>query len=219
MRYYIKSKKTGRVKTLLFFDIHLDSYGKYLTSNFDTKTEIGFNHLLTLLEMVNNHVLNSANFGKKRIEINEFTYAVLKQTNSPEENETLANNANLWRKVYEKNRNFKYAQFTSKEKQILKKQNWKPDLVQAWFDCDEWFAKTKTVIQFDKYISEIADWLNTKKQGIAIEKNNYPVFYSVKFKNSLPAQEIPKYLQHLQSLGYKPVYSMNNKSQIVDWQK
>lgn len=216
MRYYIKSKKTGSVKTLLFFDTSEDFF-----TQIALKKNLKVVHLIDLFTLINTHILTSENFGKKRIDINEHTYAVLKQTNSTEENEVLANNANLWRKVYERNKGFKYKQeFTTKEKQILKKQNWTPELVQAWFDCDEWYAKTKTISFFDKYISEIQDWLNTQKQGITeVEKNNFPVFYSVKFKNSLPAQDVPKYLQHLQTLGYKPVYSMNNKSQIVDWKK
>ncbi|WP_338813638.1 hypothetical protein V9L05_19900 [Bernardetia sp. Wsw4-3y2] len=216
MRYYIKSKKSGSVKTLLFFDTSEDFF-----TQIALKKNMKVVHLIDLFTLINTHILTSENFGKKRIEINEHTYAVLKQTNSPEENEVLANNANLWRKVYERNKGFKYAKdFTTKEKQILKKQNWTPELVQAWFDLSEWYAKTKTISFFDKYISEVQDWLNTQKQGvIEVEKNNYPVFYSVKFKNSLPPQEIPKYLQHLQVLGYKPVYSVNNKSKIVDWVK
>ena len=218
MRYYIKSKKTGSVKTLLFFDTSKDFF-----TQIALKKDMKAIHLIELFTLINEHILTSENFGKKRIEINEHTYAILKETNSTEENEVLANNANLWRKVYERNKGFKYAKdFTTKEKQILKKQNWTPELVQAWFDCSEWYAKTKTISFFDKYISEIQDWLNMSKSSVGTPttaKNNFPVFYSVKFKNSLPAQDVPKYLQHLQTLGYKPVYSLNNKSQIVDWKK
>lgn len=214
MRYYIKSKKSGSVKTLLFFDTSEDFF-----TQIALKKNMKVVHLIDLFTLINTHILTSENFGKKRIDINEHTYAVLKQTNSTEENEVLANNANLWRKVYERNKGFKYKQeFTTKEKQILKKQNWTPELVQAWFDCPDWYAKTKTISFFDKYTSEIQDWLNTQKQGVTeVEKNNFPVFYSAKFEKTLQPSEMPKYWEHLRSLGLQPV--KNRFGKTSHWEK
>lgn len=123
MRYYIKSKKTGSVKTLLFFDtLPVQTHSSASLQQIALKKDMKVGHLIDLFILINTHILNPENFGKKRIEINEHTYAILKETNSTEENEVLANNANLWRKVYERNKGFKYAKdFTTKEKQILKK--------------------------------------------------------------------------------------------------
>lgn len=210
MKFHIKSTKDGRAKTLLSFQMDGDTG---LLSDFKINVPMKSEDFLKLTQIVFEAKIN--NNGKTQI--TKHWYATRVAVNSTSENEIMFHNSTLWRKIYEKRTGFKYAQFTSKELQVLKTQKITAQEIYDFFNCNEWFAKQKTVLKFFANIQEIRDWSVRQKTG-QDNTNNFPNYYDAKLEKTLTGQQLVEYRAHLRKHGYMPKYSEHSKK-LIGWEK
>ena len=215
MNYNIKSNKTGKVKTLLFLCINEDKK----VSKIDIKTPMQVKHINILLTLVQKGLIESEQFGQKKVWLNENSYALMKQTREPEQNDNLYYNSNLWKQLYKKYRpNSQKIEFKPAEIGFMSNEKWKAEELQSFFDSDYYLFKVKTIRMFASKLPELRDWILAKEQGEHV-KSQYPNDWNQKYFNTLKTgQEIVSYTQHLRNLGFVPVKNPQT-NKLIKWQK
>lgn len=215
MNYNIKSNKTGKVKTLLFLCINEDKK----VSKIDIKTAMRVEHINILLTLVENNLIKSEQFGEKKVWLNANTYALLKQTREPEQNDNLYYNSNLWKQLYKKYRpNSQKIEFKPAEIGFMSNEKWKAEELQSFFDSDYYLFKVKSIRTYVGNLPELRDWILAKEQGEPI-KSQHPDYWNQKYYNNLKTgQEIVSYTQHLRNLGFIPVMNQQTKK-LIKWER
>lgn len=106
-------------------------------------------------------------------------------------------------------------QITDSEKRNIKSVKMDDDLLNMYFNCDEFWCKQKNVAN---YIHNINNILQLQANG-GKAKSKYPSEWSEAYERRLPgAKEIEEYRRHLRSLGLKPVkHQASNK--VIKWEK
>lgn len=153
MQYYIKSKKSGSVKTLCTCEI--DRSGKVKIAS---KIFMQIAHFSVLLNQIKTLPDNS---DKKKIVFSDTLYAIRKDQ---QETGDLQELCKVWKSEYKKSRNESYPDFTAKELGMLKTVTIQVKEIQAFFACEEWFANTKTVGEFVKHLQDVRDFMAKQKQ-------------------------------------------------------
>jgi len=83
-------------------------------------------------------------------------------------------------------------------------------LCKAYFECNEWWCKVKSISNYCKYINEI--------RGLTLGSNSkYLSYWSKAYEKKLPTEELSLYWAHLRSLGLKPKRDLTNT--IIEWTK
>lgn len=85
------------------------------------------------------------------------------------------------------------------------------EMLQAYFDCEEWWCKTKSVGNYVSRINEIELLLSTKGSSTTKHPNKWDPNY---FK-TLDNAEHADYYRHLRLMGYTPVKAKTGH--IIDW--
>lgn len=83
------------------------------------------------------------------------------------------------------------------------------DRLQAYFECREWWAKTKSIAFYVRNINDI----NLLVSG---KVSKHPNKWDESYFNKLSGREVGEYYAHLRSLGLKPQYGRLN--QIIGWE-
>lgn len=98
---------------------------------------------------------------------------------------------------------------SGKEGALLKQLPLKNDddfqkIVEAYFECSEWWALPKNIGGLVSRINEIRQWINTPKVDATSQKWHFPNGYSkTREQECKTNEEIQAYWKHLRTLGYK----------------
>ena len=97
-----------------------------------------------------------------------------------------------------------------KEIGMLGNADFTAELLEAYFSCDDWWCRTKSVGNFVSHLNETALLLLEP----APEKK-HPAAYDRDYERKLDGAALTDYRRHLRELGLQPV--KNKTGQIVDW--
>ena len=85
------------------------------------------------------------------------------------------------------------------------------EMLQAYFECEEWWCKTKSVGNYVSRINEIELLLSTAGSSTTKHPNKWDRDYF----NMLDSAEHADYYRHLRLMGYTPVKAKTGH--IIDW--
>lgn len=103
----------------------------------------------------------------------------------------------LFCKFYEKYCGIKY-KISRSEVGMIKGVEVTENLLTTYFQCDEWWAKVKSVTFYVKNYNEIRALSSGKK-------SQYPNYWSKSFADGLTGEKLSEYWKHLRELGLKPI--------------
>ena len=111
----------------------------------------------------------------------------------------------VWNRLYLANTGVAYGAIPPREiKMLAQSAAWIDEsLIVAFFSCNEWFAKTKTITTLVKYAKEVKAL--TDKPTAQQPNNKYPDYYDKKFEANCKSSELSEYWRHLRSIGWKVV--------------
>jgi hypothetical protein len=176
-------------------------------------------HINILLTLVENQLIKSPNFGQNKVWLNENSYALLKKSREPEQNDNLFHNSTIWRKMYKKHRpNSKTIDFKPAELGLMSSEKWNVEELQAFFDSDYFLFNIKSIRIFVSKISELRDWILSQQEDKPV-KSQHPNNWDVKYYKTLVfGAEISSYREHLRNLGFVPVMNTTT-NKLIKWQK
>lgn len=85
-------------------------------------------------------------------------------------------------------------------------------LVAAFFDCGEWWAKTKTLSVYCKYVNELRRLIANPPPAAPAPGPKHPDYYDKKYESTLTGDDLTAYWRHLKSKGWTKTESQGGGS-------
>lgn len=95
------------------------------------------------------------------------------------------------------------------EQRFLKDVEVTDDLMKAYFACDEWWSKPKSISNYAKNFNTLKGWMKSPNPG------NHPDSWNEEYSRKLDAQGLMAYREHLWGLGLIPKKDSTGKT--IDW--